>query len=103
MTGCIQPAGDSLLLSVKVTPGASKSALLDVREGRLRIKIAAAPEDGKANNELVAFLARKLGCARRDIAIESGEKSRQKTLRLSAACREKLEACIAPATMENGK
>jgi uncharacterized protein YggU (UPF0235/DUF167 family) len=34
------------LLDIKVTPGASKNEILDVREGRLRVKLAAAPEDG---------------------------------------------------------
>jgi uncharacterized protein (TIGR00251 family) len=67
------------LLDIKVTPGASKNEILDVREGRLRVKIAAAPEDGKANAELVSFLAKTLGIAKKDIAIIRGEKSRLKT------------------------
>jgi uncharacterized protein (TIGR00251 family) len=71
--------GGKRLLDLKVTPGASKNEILDMREGRLRVKIAAAPEDGKANAELVSFLARTLGIARKDITIIRGEKSRLKT------------------------
>jgi uncharacterized protein (TIGR00251 family) len=67
------------LLDIKVTPGASKNEVLDVREGRLRVKIAAAPEDGKANAELVSFLAKTLGIAKKDVTIIHGEKSRLKT------------------------
>jgi uncharacterized protein (TIGR00251 family) len=66
-------------LDVQVTPGSSKNEILDVRGGRLRIKIAAAPEDGKANAELIAFLAKTLGIAKKEIAIIRGEKSRLKT------------------------
>jgi uncharacterized protein (TIGR00251 family) len=66
-------------LDIKVTPGASKNEILDVREGRLRIRIAAAPEDGKANAELVSFLARTLDVAKKEITIVRGEKSRLKT------------------------
>lgn len=70
------------LLDIKVTPGASKNEILDVREGRLRVKIAAAPEDGKANAELVSFLAKTLDVSRNRIAVVQGEKSRLKTLSL---------------------
>jgi uncharacterized protein (TIGR00251 family) len=68
------------LLDVKVTPGASKNEILDTREGRLRVKIAAAPEHGKANAALVSFVAETLGIARKDITIIRGEKSRLKTV-----------------------
>jgi uncharacterized protein (TIGR00251 family) len=68
------------LLDIKVTPGASKNEILDAREGRLRVKIAAAPEDGKANAELVSFLAKTLSVAKKDVSIIHGEKSRLKTV-----------------------
>jgi uncharacterized protein (TIGR00251 family) len=67
-------------LDIKVTPGTSKNEILDVREGRLRVRIAAAPEDGKANAELMSFLAKTLGIAKKDITIFCGEKSRLKTV-----------------------
>jgi uncharacterized protein (TIGR00251 family) len=69
-------------LDIKVTPGASKNEILDVRESRLRIRIAAAPEDGKANTELVSFLAKTLGIAKKDVSVIHGEKSRLKTVAL---------------------
>ena len=66
-----------------------------MREGRLWIRVAAAPEGGKANQELRAFLAELLGCPKRDVAVSSGEKSRFKTLALPASCLESLERLIA--------
>jgi uncharacterized protein (TIGR00251 family) len=79
-----------MLLRVKATPGASKTEALGVRDGRLRVRIAAAPEDGRANAALIAFLAKQLGCPKNRIAIVVGEKSRLKTLALPAAAEKKL-------------
>ncbi|MCL2473208.1 MAG: DUF167 domain-containing protein, partial [Treponema sp.] len=62
--------------------------------GRLKIRIAAAPEDGKANEELRSFLAKTLGLRKNDIIIESGEKSRQKTLRLPLSVKGKLDTIL---------
>ena len=91
MCNCIRIYNDFLFLDIKAVPGASKSCLDDVREGRLKVRIAAAPEDGKANEELRAFFAKTLALAKKDVILEKGEKSRLKTLRLPAAVREKLE------------
>ena len=79
--------GGRRLLDIKVTPGASKNEILDAREGRLRVKIAAAPEDGKANAALVSFLAETLGLAKKDITIIRGEKSRLKTAAFASTAR----------------
>jgi uncharacterized protein (TIGR00251 family) len=79
----------NLNLDVKVIPGSSKTEITGLHDGRLRIKIAAAPEDGKANECLAAFLAKLLGCRKKEIAIKSGEKSPRKTLILPARYVEK--------------
>ena len=91
---CIRLSGDFLFLDIKAVPGASKTGLGEVREGRLKVRIAAAPEDGKANGELRSFLAKTLGLPKRDIVMHSGEKSRLKTLRLPAQVKGKLEELI---------
>ena len=91
MESCIRVSEDFLFLDIKATPGASKTALGEVRERRLKIRIAAVPEYGKANEELRVFLAKLLGLAKKDIVLVSGEKSRLKTLRLPASAKEKLE------------
>jgi uncharacterized protein (TIGR00251 family) len=76
-------------LNIKASPGASRTELAGIREGRLRVRIAAAAEDGRANGELIAFFAKILGCPKREILLERGEKSRQKTLAFPLAYREK--------------
>ena len=99
MESFIRVSGDVLFVNIKVIPGASKSALVEVRDGRLKVRIAAAPEDGKANEELRSFLAKTLEIPRKDIVLVSGEKSRLKTLRLPVSAREKLE----PGTGQNNQ
>jgi len=94
MLTCIRISKSYLFLDIKAVPGASASALGDVKEGRLKVKIAAAPEDGKANEELRSFLGKLLGFPKRDIVLESGEKSRLKTLRFPVSVRERLEELL---------
>jgi uncharacterized protein (TIGR00251 family) len=95
MADCFRISGASILLAVKAAPGASKSRVAGISGGRLRISIAAAAEDGRANEELRSFLAKTLGCPRKDIALVAGEKSRLKTLGLPLGCLEKLEKLLA--------
>jgi uncharacterized protein (TIGR00251 family) len=90
MKDCMRVSGDSILLALKVLPGASRSEIIEVREGRLRVRIAAAAEDGKANAELRSFFAKLLGCPKKDIILQSGEKSRLKTIEIPGAYGEKL-------------
>jgi uncharacterized protein (TIGR00251 family) len=96
MAGCFRVSGESILLAVKVSPGASRSRVVGLGNDRLRISIAAAAEDGRANAELRSFLAKALSCPRKDIDLVSGEKSRLKTLRLPLSCLEKLETLVPP-------
>ena len=94
MESCMSISDGFLLLNVKAVPGASKSALGKAMDGRLKMRIAAAPEDGRANEELRSFLAKTLDIPKKDIVLVSGEKSRLKTLRLPIPAKEKLEKFI---------
>jgi uncharacterized protein (TIGR00251 family) len=84
-----------VFLDIKVTPNASKSRFAGISGDRLKIAIAAAPEDGKANAELRAFLAKALGCPKKDITLISGEKSRLKTMALPLSVLEQCKAAAA--------
>ena len=97
---CIRIADEKLFLDIKAVPGASKSSLGEVQDGRLKVRIAAAPEDGKANEELRSFLAKTLGLRKKDIVLESGEKSRLKTLRLPLSAGDKIEEILLQNTQD---
>ncbi|MDR2153336.1 MAG: DUF167 domain-containing protein [Helicobacteraceae bacterium] len=83
----------AIALKTKITPNAQKDMIAGVQNGELAIKINAAPENGKANAALIAFMAKTLKIAKSDIAIVRGETSRRKVLRLpnSPQTRAKLE------------
>jgi uncharacterized protein (TIGR00251 family) len=76
----VDPQG--ILLSVYIQPQAKKSEIWGEFDGKLKIRIAAPPVDGKANSCLVEFLAKQLGCSRSSIMIEAGEMSRLKKVRV---------------------
>jgi uncharacterized protein (TIGR00251 family) len=71
-----------LYLSIHVQPRASRTALCGVHGECLKLAITAPPVDGKANREVVNFLADLLGIARREIVIVSGLQSRTKRCRI---------------------
>ncbi|HOM22534.1 MAG TPA: DUF167 domain-containing protein [Termitinemataceae bacterium] len=82
--------GDKLLIHCKINAGASHTQIMKHEQGRLYIRVAAAPEDGKANRELLSFLAKTFHCPKRDISLIQGERSHLKTLALPLSC---LEIC----------
>ena len=77
---------------VRVQPSASKSELLGWNPaGELRVKVAAPAREGVANRKLTAFLAKQLSISRSDIVIESGSRSRLKTVSVPAEAVDFLE------------
>lgn len=65
-------------LTIWVQPGAKKNEVVGEIEGAIKVKIAAPPVEGKANKELIAFIAKILSLKKSAITIESGESSRRK-------------------------
>ena len=81
-------------IAIKVIPGASKTEFVRAEEGCLRFRVAAAPEDGKANAGLIAFVAKAIGCSKRELSFLRGEKSRHKILVVPLAYKVQLEKMI---------
>jgi uncharacterized protein len=65
-------------LELHVQPGASRTEFAGKHGDRLKVRLAAPPQDGKANAALIEFLAQYYGVPRRKVRITSGLKSRQK-------------------------
>jgi uncharacterized protein (TIGR00251 family) len=82
----------ALLFSVRVVPRAARSSLSGEHDGALRVRIAAPPVDGAANEELVRVLAEALCVPRRDVEIANGHSSKIKQVRARGATRELLES-----------
>ncbi|MGE9294781.1 MAG: DUF167 domain-containing protein [Puniceicoccales bacterium] len=69
-------------LAILVVPKASRSEIVGWQGDVLKIRIAAPPVDGAANAELVKFLSKQLGVAKRAITNLSGETGRRKMLEI---------------------
>ena len=76
----LQAAPEGVTLLVAASPRASRTEIAGVAEGRLRIRVAAPPVGGAANEELVRFLARALGVPKSAVAVTSGTAGRRKTV-----------------------
>lgn len=76
---------DDLVLDLHVQPGAKRTEVAGTHGDRVKVRLAAPPVDGAANDELVRFVAEAFGVARRDVSIVHGATSRQKRVRVRGA------------------
>ena len=85
-----------LLLTVHVQPGAKTTSCAGIHGDALKIRLQAPPVDGKANQALIAWLAKTLGCPQSAIELIRGQTNRRKTLSINtdqtAAFSSKLKA-----------
>jgi len=79
----IQEDEEGVVLVAKIVPGSSKTALAGLLDRMVKIKVAAAPEKGKANECLIAFLAKQLGVRKNAIDILSGQTNPVKQVRVA--------------------
>lgn len=68
---------EGIELALKVVPGASRSAIVGALGGRLKVRVAAPPEKGRANRAVVELLRKWLGV--RDVEIVAGRGGAEKT------------------------
>lgn len=71
------------LLKVKVVPGSSRTTIDGWLGEYLKIRVAAKPEKGRANDAVIALLADKLAIPRQDISISSGGSSPRKAFKIN--------------------
>ena len=70
-------------LSVKVVPGASRTQVVGAYGEGIRVRVAAPPEKGRANEELLSHLAEVLECPMSRLRISSGTSSPRKVVEIS--------------------
>jgi hypothetical protein len=91
-------AAHGVEFSLKVVPGASRTAVVGVWGQALKVAVAAPPEGGKANGAVVELLAHILGVRRADVAVVSGHSRPVKRVAVrgmsAAAVAEKLAQII---------
>lgn len=77
---CVSARAGGVRLAVVVTPNAPRTAADGLHDGALRVRLAAPPVDGKANEALEKWLAGELSQPRRAVRLVHGASSRRKTL-----------------------
>jgi uncharacterized protein len=93
----IQPQGDSVTFSVKVHPRARLERIAGVLGTALKLEIAAAPVDGKANEACIRFFAHLLKVPRSSVTIAAGNRSRNKVIRVVGISAARVEEALTAA------
>jgi uncharacterized protein (TIGR00251 family) len=83
-------ADGALTFAVRVVPRASRSEVVGEHDGALRVRVAAPPVEGAANEELRRTLARALGVPARAVEITGGHTGKTKQVRVRGANRHQL-------------
>jgi len=81
----IQQHGSDVLIRVKAVPGASRDQIAGLLGDRIKVRIAAAPEAGKANKAICRLIADALGVKPASVTIELGHTSPEKVVRVADA------------------
>lgn len=91
------PYKDGCALTVRLTPRASKNAVLGEEADWLRVALTAPPVDGKANEATRRFLAEALGVPRAAVSLISGQTARLKRFAIAGLPPETATARLRPA------
>lgn len=87
------PSGSGAAFTVRVVTRAARTEIAGVQDdGVLKIRLTASPADGTVNEELVAYLAKRLGVPAEDIEIVAGANTREKLISVDG---------LDPMTVEN--
>jgi uncharacterized protein (TIGR00251 family) len=84
-------------LRLRVVPGATRPGVVGRFGDGWKVRVSAPPEDGKANDAVLALLAATLGVRRRDLALASGRSSRDKVVTLAGVNGDDADARLAEA------
>ncbi len=76
--------GDILVLNILGTPSAKKDVIGKPKGAQLKVSVTAAPEDGRATDHMVRFLAKEFGVTIKDIEVVFGRFNVNKQLRIKS-------------------
>ena len=90
----VQDSKEGAVLSVHIQPKASTTECVGIHGDAIKIRVAAPPVDGAANDELIRFLARRLSIPVTSVQIKSGVGGRHKRVVVKGATAESVLACL---------
>src|SRR5262245_4314673 len=94
-TGLYELAGDdAIVLRVHAQPGAGRSAVVGRYGDALKIKVAAPPQAGRANDALLTLLAHEFGVKAAQVTLTAGASSRTKRFRIEGLELERVDTLL---------
>jgi uncharacterized protein (TIGR00251 family) len=93
----LRASGNGVLLTLHIQPGAKKTEVVGLHGDALKLRLAAPPVDGKANEALIAFLANRLDVSKSQLSLVSGQTSRSKRVAISDMIATEVERKLCPA------
>lgn len=78
----VKETAEGCLLMVMAAPRSSCTEIVDIQQGRCKIKVKAPPVDGEANSALVEALAKIFGISKKSVILEKGQTGKQKSFLL---------------------
>ena len=78
----LRPVDDGVVIVLRVSPRAARSAVVGAHGDALRVRVAAPPVGGAANREVIALLAAALGVRESALSLEHGAGGRDKCVRV---------------------
>lgn len=79
----LRTSGEGVLLTLHIQPGAKRTEVVGLHGEALKLRLAAPPTDGKANEALIVYLAEKLDIPKSRLTLASGQTSRSKRVAVS--------------------
>lgn len=94
MTLRIETEGAGVRLWIKAVPGASRDQIVGALGERLKVRISAPAEDGRANKAICELIAKTLKIKVSLVTIESGQTSREKIVRIEGLSADEVRATL---------
>jgi uncharacterized protein (TIGR00251 family) len=92
----VGPDGE-VRIAIKAVPGSRKNQIAGLLGDRLKVKVAAPPEDGKANQAICDLLASELGVRAKDVRVVTGHANPEKIVSVAGTTIERVRNSLCPA------
>ena len=90
------------VIRLHVQPGAGKTAVVGRHGDALKVRVAAPPEGGRANDAVVALIAQTFDVKLAAVSLASGESSRAKRVQIDGIAESEVERCLELAMQQAG-
>ncbi len=84
---------EAVTLPIKAVPGARRDEIVGWLGDRLKVRVSAPPEDGRANKAICVLIAQRLGIKASAVTVARGQSSAEKTLEITGVTELQVWAC----------